>query len=635
MKCCRVEKFAEPYRVQAYRLIGLLLLSLCFGGGAFAQTLEVEFAQGPFEERRIRDAAFAITDWQELSRQFGLTIRFVVVRHKDNEDWYEKTPRAAGKARELMANAGYPDGFPTPVLIFHDQSTARLAPLVGRELSTIGIESRTQFVAPQDREAAIAGTRYNTGRSRIEIPYVFLTTSRRTPPILEVKPVPDIIAGRPEARFDTASRVLRVRVPIENVGRGVAPPNILALYDRSRTLRLPNVTVPMLGPRSTTYAEIELNVPKSALGQVLQLQALVDSDNSVFELNEQNNLSERVPFKLPEPQPEPERAPDRVPDRVPDLIVEWQNHEFDPDTRQLTIKVTVRNIGAAIAAAQMVDIFSQTGARRDRLIRHPVGPLKAGQSVDLVQGVRLPTSSLGQTLAIAAIADALAQVPETNERNNQSDVQKIAIPPADVLVDLAVNIPKTSVQKGGRSVNATVEIVNRGATTSPSTLLILRSEPDGEIAKVFVPSLRPGTSWTTAQTVTPKFRTTGGTMELFARIDPDNRIPETNKANNQFVRTVILPFPFLIWGAAVALSILILSMIFPLVRARPKPPKSGRDAPENNQPSAPKVGLTYVPRADTGFQQIHTEDDKGIIALELSLRAVADPGHQTLLEEDA
>lgn len=504
---------------------------------------------------------------------------------------------------------------------------------MSREFAMIGIDSEIRLVSPQDRDAMIALTRFNTGQRRIEIPYVFLTTSRRTPPIVEVKPVADIIAGRPEARFDPDTRMLRVRVRVENVGRGVAPPNSLTLQDHSRTLRFADVLVPMLGPGNATDVEIELRVAESAYGQVLQLQALADSNKSVFKLNERNNLSERVPFELPEPQPQPQPQPE--PDRSPDLIVGWQGHEFDPETRLLTLQITVRNIGAGIAPAHVVDIIGQSDTRHDRLARYRVGPLQAGQSVDLFKGIRLPTSTLGQTLAIVAIVDALTQVQEADERNNQSDLRKVAIPPREVFADLAVSISTASLQKAGRTIDVTVKIENRGAATSPSTLLILRGDPDSEIAKIFVPSLRPDTSWTTEQTVVPTFRVIGGTVELRAEVDSDNRIPETNKTNNQVAHTVILPFPVLIWGAVGGLVILVLSMIFPLGRARTKHPKSGRDLAEDDHPSAPKVSLAYAPRPDPGFQQIDAENGKEIITLELSLRAVVDPGHQTLLKEDA
>lgn len=121
MECCRVKKFTKEYRMKAYRpirMIGLLILWLCYGGFAFAQTLEMEFSQGPFDQEPIRDAAFAIADWKQLSSQYGLPLRYVVVRHGDEEAWHDNRPQAADKARELMAKAGFPDGFPILALIF-------------------------------------------------------------------------------------------------------------------------------------------------------------------------------------------------------------------------------------------------------------------------------------------------------------------------------------------------------------------------------------------------------------------------------------------------------------------------------------------------------------------------------------
>ena len=213
-------------------------------------------------------------------------------------------------------------------------------------------------------------------------------------------------------------------------------------------------------------------------------------------------------------------------------------------------------------------------------------------------------------------------------------ILEIAIPPDEVPIDLAVSIPRAEVQEGGRAVRATVAVVNRSAAESPSTTLFLRSGSGGETAKVFVPSLRPGGRWTTDQTLAPRFSFSGGPLELVAEIDPDNRIPEINEANNRALRTVNLPFPALIWGAIAIVGILILSMLFPLVRSRPKNRSTKRETPEEEQPPAPQVHLAYVSRPDAGFQQIDPEDDKRLIDLEMSLRGVADPGQQRLIEEE-
>ncbi|WP_168769506.1 CARDB domain-containing protein [Yoonia sediminilitoris] len=604
-------------------MLGMLLCSLFFASAVLAQTLEVEFAQGPFDEPRVRAAAFSVADWQQLSGQYGQAVRYVMVRYGDDEVWHEQTPQAPDRARALMAEAGYMDGFPTPAIIFHDQSTARLAVLIRRALSTIGVEASTQLVAPQDRAAAIAATQYNFGRERIEIPYIFLTTSRRTPPIERLNPVADLIAGRPLVRFNPDTRMLLVQVPVQNIGRGEAPPSTMALNDLSRRLRFANVRVPAIGPRSATQVEVTAPVPEAALGQELLLQAIVDPDERVLELNDQNNLSPTVPFTPPEPRPRPEPKPD--------LTVEWQRHAFDPQTGVLTVALVVRNSGAGNAKAHAVDIIDQDGAR---LARSAVPPLSPDSLFEASQTILVAERSLGRTIVLAAIVDSADQVDETNERNNQCRLQRIPIPAPEpeeeVFADLAVRISATSVQNDGRSVDVALEVVNTGARTSPSTSLTLRGDTDSEVIRLFVPSLRPGTSWSSTQTVVSRFRATGGAFELLARVDPDNLIPETNKANNRFVRTVMLPFPYLIWGGVGLAVILVLSMVFPRFRPGPKRPKAQRDSPPS-----PKTSLDYVPRPDPGFQQIDPDDAGGAVKLEVSLRAVTDAGQQTLIKEDA
>lgn len=275
-----------------YRLLGALILWILCGSFAVAQTLEIEFSQGPFDQKRVRDAVFALADWQQQARRVGLDLRYVVVRHNDNEDWFDATPAGPEMARALLAEAGYLNGFPLPVIIFHDPSVGRLSVLMRRALSTVGIESDVQVVAPQDREAMIARTRYATGRERIEIPYIFLSTSRRAPPMVDVAPLPDLVVDLPKTRFDPDRQRLSVQLTLRNLGSGPAPPHRVTLYDHSGTFRGRDAAVPALDPRGSTAVQIDLPAQDEVLGRTVQLQAEADAGNTVRELNERNNVSD-------------------------------------------------------------------------------------------------------------------------------------------------------------------------------------------------------------------------------------------------------------------------------------------------------------------------------------------------------
>lgn len=616
-------------------LIGAFVLWLFCTIAATAQSLEIEYAQGPFEDERVRIAAFAAGDWKQIASQYGLNARYVVMRYENLEEWREQTPANLDKAKAIMAEAGFVDGLPTPVFIFHDQPTGRLAVQMGRALSTLGIQTEVQFVAPEDRASMVSRMRIVTGREAIEIPYIFLTTSRRAPPIVELTPLPDFVVGSPQIRFDAGTRQLGVQVTVENAGPGPAPPSEIAIIDHSGTVRFPPLIAPAMRPRSAANVNARVQIPDSMLGRVLELQAEVDPRKVLQELNERNNFGKSVPFKLPKP-----------PARLPDLIVDWQGHRYDPDARRLAVQALIRNIGDAPAAANVTDVQDQSGAVSGRLLQRAVGPLKPGEDAEVTGIITLPANTDQRTLSLTAIVDAKDDVAEANERNNESRALVVQIPPniapeappsrsaEPTVADLVVTIPTAAVLDDGRSVDVSLKVVNRGTAPSAATTLILRVGPDATSAKLSVPALAPRRQWTTRRTVVPDLRAFGGSVDLLAIVDPADQIPESNEANNRFSRSVTVQAPWLIWGGIGLISFLVLTMAIPLVRARPKPRKRKADrGDEKPSADAIPVNLAYVPRTDAGYQQVDPEDGNLFVALEFSLRAVADPGSQHMASE--
>lgn len=102
---------------------------------------------GPFTNESVQNALGFGINWGELEEEIGEVVLVDFV----SEETLAGMAYRPDSARELLAGAGYPDGFDA-VLLFDpdDKSAARLADLVSSQLSVIGIGTEYLWVAPAD-----------------------------------------------------------------------------------------------------------------------------------------------------------------------------------------------------------------------------------------------------------------------------------------------------------------------------------------------------------------------------------------------------------------------------------------------------------------------------------------------------
>jgi len=116
---------------------------------------------GPFTDQSVQNALGFGINWGELEEKIG---EVVLVDFVSEEALPGPTGMAhrPDSAKELLAGAGYPDGFDA-VLLFDpdDELAAKMADLVAAHLSAVGISSEYLWVASagaRDKFAAITGT---------------------------------------------------------------------------------------------------------------------------------------------------------------------------------------------------------------------------------------------------------------------------------------------------------------------------------------------------------------------------------------------------------------------------------------------------------------------------------------------
>jgi ABC-type transport system substrate-binding protein len=111
---------------------------------------------GPFADESVQNALGFGINWGELGEEIG---EVVLVDFASEETLPGPTEMAyrPDSARELLDEAGYPDGFDV-VLLFDpdDKSAARLAELVAGYFSVVGIHPQYLWVAPADARTELA-----------------------------------------------------------------------------------------------------------------------------------------------------------------------------------------------------------------------------------------------------------------------------------------------------------------------------------------------------------------------------------------------------------------------------------------------------------------------------------------------
>ena len=621
---------------------------------AAADTLIVSLEQGMLEDARVKKALTVGLDWHRLAAEGGVAPDDVVLRDGNRENALEPGRGDPEAARRLLAEAGFGPGADQrlPLVVFHEASLEKTAELLLRGLKALGLNAQKQIVTPQTLERSIAATRFVTGREAVEIPYILLALEARAAPPPTAQ-LPDLVVlGLPEAAYDAGRRTLTVVVTVANLGRAPAGPHRLGVGERSQGLRLPTVEIDGLGPRERRALKTGIELPEDLLGQVLELQAVIDVSDRVREADEHNNRSEVLRFALPARQPEPQPEPAPEPRGFVDLVVAGAPEvRFDPQRRLLTAVVALANLGSLEAGAHRVALVDRGGAVA--FAPQSVGGLGPREKVSLTFEARVPDSALGRRLALVAQADSDGVITESEEGNNRGEAAPFALPaprpepqpepqpeprpeprpepqPAPQrLADLAVTALKIA-PRGDGGATVAIAVANRGETASSPTDVEVSAEAAGTWERLPLRALAPGETqalrWSVPASGDVLAALTGRSLTVAVVVDPDDRVAESLERNNARRQSVPLAAPLGGWLPLALIALAVLAGVPLVLLLLRRVLRRSVDKPA-------ALRISYQARSDPGTAAVERNGGEPVLQFRLALRPAADPGAQSVVLE--
>ncbi|MBU5611323.1 CARDB domain-containing protein [Geomonas azotofigens] len=201
----------------------------------------------------------------------------------------------------------------------------------------------------------------------------------------------------------------------------------------------------------------------------------------------------------------------------------------------LTYSLTVKNAGSTAAAYSNTGLYlstDTTASSADYLVvKVATPPLAAGAATVLTGSVVLTSSTPVGSFYLAALADVMGVVTESDESNNGTIGS-----PVQVRNDLTVTAVSGTLANGVLSYSVTVNNSGNGNPNVPVTLYFsadaTASTSDYVITIATPSSVAGGTSKTFTGTVNVPSSIPAGTYYLAALADPANVVAEDNDANN-------------------------------------------------------------------------------------------------------
>lgn len=502
-----------------------LVICVCLGlaypvSPAGADTLALALEQGPFDSPLVKKAILSSAAWHQLAETSGLTVDEVVVQVGGRDRRLDPAVRNVERAKELMAEAGYPGGGSIQFLLLYEKPLARLAALVARHLEAIGLKAELGIVTPETLDATIRSTRYVTGQHSIELPYLLLTLDETVAP--QPQRLADLVVDRPSVEYDSSRQRLTVLARVANQGDRAAGRHHLAILDRNRAIRFPLVSIEPLKPGEDRLVAGTIEIGHATLGQTLILQAEIDVEREIRESNESNNQSDRIRYRLPDPVL-----------RRPDLVVGRPTIVYDPSRQRLTVRTSIANQGDRSAGAHHLAILERNGAIRFAAIR--VEAIKPGEKRTLTGSVEIPEDALGGTLILQVQADSEGTVEESDEGNNLSDEVRHVLPDPPVrLADLAIGRLTVEFDQQSRLLTVRATVWNQGKQTAATHHLAITDDSGAVVLPATtVEALKPGEKRVVTGTAMVPVGALGHTLILQGEIDSKGAVSESDERNNR------------------------------------------------------------------------------------------------------
>jgi subtilisin family serine protease len=290
--------------------------------------------------------------------------------------------------------------------------------------------------------------------------------------------------------------------------------------------------VPALGAGETSTGSSTVLIPPQTAAGSYYVIARADAGEGVAETSETNNNSARS-LKV-----------------GADLVVALTVPSSGGAGATLSVTDTTRNQGTAASGASATRFYvssnSTLSADDVPLGLRIVPPLSPGAASTATTTLLLPSTLVAGTYSVIARADADADVVETNENNNNASR---SLPVGPDLRISAMTVPYAQVAGAASTVTLTVE--NRGggeAATSRlrfflSTNTTLDATDVALDVAMHVVGLAAGAAAAVTADVPIPAATAGGYYYLFARVDADAAVDETQESNNTLWRTVRVSRP--------------------------------------------------------------------------------------------
>jgi len=209
-----------------------------------------------------------------------------------------------------------------------------------------------------------------------------------------------------------------------------------------------------------------------------------------------------------------------------------------------TASCSVKNQGTAASGASNLKYYLSTdntySAGDVLLATDAVAALAAGTTVAVSELVTIPAGTTPGTYNILFIADADAQVTETNETNNVGSFQ-ISVTSSAGSPDLVVQSPATTPTSlnAGSTTSASCTVLNQGTAAAAASSLKYYLSADNSygtgdtyLATSAVAPLAANASVLVNSVLTVPANTAAGTWYILFFADADGQVPESNEANN-------------------------------------------------------------------------------------------------------
>lgn len=231
---------------------------------------------------------------------------------------------------------------------------------------------------------------------------------------------------------------------------------------------------------------------------------------------------------------------------TPDLVV--QSPAANPVSllagASTTASCSVSNQGGAPAAASVLKYYLSTdnayGAGDVLLATDAVASLNAGATAAVSEVLTIPSGTTAGSYYILFVADADAQVTESNETNNTGSVLIIVTSASgspDLVVEAATASPVALT--AGQTTTASCTVRNQGTAASVASSLkyYLSSDNaystgDTYLATDAVGALASGATAAVSEVLTIPAATASGTWYIVFVADADAQVAESNESNN-------------------------------------------------------------------------------------------------------